>query len=152
MINAQKKFDSQLQNAQQSAGQQIDSRIDKTCAGLDAKVKHIIKETVKSQSIKKEAMYFDPALFECDLTSRAIKSQQTPHHVSSSSKRNRQADTIDLRSPIYDKRQDRKPQSSQSKGPYIVMIIYNTQGGAFKALVVLPYIRKPKTSKRGGFL
>ena len=104
-VNAQKKFDSQLQTAQQSAGQQIDRRIDKTLAGLDAKVKNIIKETVKSQSIKKEAMYCDPSLLECDLFSEAIKS---PH-------------PIDLRSPTYkrqDTRNDRRPQSSQSQGPY----------------------------------
>ena len=123
-----RKFDSQLQTAQQSAGQQIDSRIDKNLAGLDAKVKSIIKETVKSQSIKKEAIYFDPSLLECDLTSEAIKSQQSPHPVSSSFKRNRQADAIDLRSPTYEKRQDsrndRRPQSTQSIGPYVVMITH----------------------------
>ena len=49
-------------NAQQSAGQQIDSRVDKNLAGLDAKVKSIIKETVKSQSIKKDAINFDSSL------------------------------------------------------------------------------------------
>ena len=143
-VNTQKKIDSQLQTAQQSAGQQIDSRIDKNLAGLDAKVKSIIEETVKRQSIKKEAIYFDPSLLECDLTSEAIKSQQSPHPVSSFSKRNRQADNIDLRSPTYEKREDsknnRRPQSAQSKGPYIVMITYNTNRGVLKALVVLLYV------------
>ena len=85
---------------------------------------------VKSQSIKKEAMYFDPSLLECDLTLEAIKSQQSqqsPHLGSLSSTRNRQADTIDLRSPTSGKRQNKRRQSSQSNGLYIVMIIYNTQ-------------------------
>ena len=60
-IQNQKKFDTQLQTAQLPAGQQIDNRIDKKLAGLDAKVKSIIKETVKSQFIKKGAMPFDPS-------------------------------------------------------------------------------------------
>ena len=38
-INDQRRFDIQLKNAQQSAGQQIDNRVDKNMAGLDAKVK-----------------------------------------------------------------------------------------------------------------
>ena len=45
-LSSQKKFDAQLENAQLSAGQQIDRRIDQNLAGLDAKVKSIIKETV----------------------------------------------------------------------------------------------------------
>ena len=60
MVCHQKKFDAQLHTAQLPVGQQIDNRIDKTLAGLDAKVKSIIKDTVKSQSIKKESLYFDP--------------------------------------------------------------------------------------------
>ena len=43
-------------------------------AGLDAKVKSIINETVKSQSIKKEAITFDSSLLECDLTSTEFNS------------------------------------------------------------------------------
>ena len=58
-LTGQKRFDAQLENAQLSAGQQIDRRIDQNLAGLDAKVKSIIKETVKSQSIKREAIEFD---------------------------------------------------------------------------------------------
>ena len=46
-LQTQKKFESQLENAQLSAGQQIDNRIDQNMAGLDAKVKSIIKDTVK---------------------------------------------------------------------------------------------------------
>ena len=45
-LSNQQKFDTQLKNAQLSAGQQIDNRVDKN---LDAKVKSIIKETLKSQ-------------------------------------------------------------------------------------------------------
>ena len=67
-INDQRRFDIQLKNTQQLAGQQIDNRVDKNLAGLDAKVKSIIKETVKSQSIKKEAISFDSSLLKCDLT------------------------------------------------------------------------------------
>ena len=43
IIADQRKFDSQLKNAQLSAGQQIDNRVDRD---LDAKVKSIIKDTV----------------------------------------------------------------------------------------------------------
>jgi hypothetical protein len=50
-INDQRKFDAQLKNAQQSAGQQMDNRVGQNLAGLDAKVKSIIKETVKRQFI-----------------------------------------------------------------------------------------------------
>ena len=60
MVQNQKKFDDKLHAAQLPAGLQIDNRVDKKLAGLDAKVKSIIKETVKSQSIKKEALSFDP--------------------------------------------------------------------------------------------
>ena len=55
-LQSQRKFDTQLQTAQLSAGQQIDKRIDENLAGLDAKVKSIIKETVKHQYIKKESL------------------------------------------------------------------------------------------------
>ena len=55
-LNTQKKFEEQLKAAQQSAGEQIDSRYDTNLANLDAKVKSIIKDMVKSASIKKEAM------------------------------------------------------------------------------------------------
>ena len=96
-MNSQRKFDSQLLIAQQSAGQQIDNKVDKTLAGLDAKVKSIIRDTVKSQSIKKESLYFDPSLLECELTSDAnIQSSQnfwnTSHPISTAFKRNRQTE------------------------------------------------------------
>ena len=105
-LNAQKKFDDQFKAGQRSAGEQIDSMCDKNLANLDAKVKSIIKETVKSTSIKKESMMFDPSLIECDLTGNAIDNRTFPHSQSqtSSSKRSRQPETIDLRSPpIYRK-------------------------------------------------
>ena len=58
-LSSQKKLDAQLETAQLSAGQKIDRRIDQNLAGLDAKVTSIIKETVKSQSIEREAIEFD---------------------------------------------------------------------------------------------
>ena len=67
-IQNQREFDVQLQTAQLPAGQQIDNRVDKKLAGLDAKVKSIIKDTVKSQFIKKEAISFDPSLLENELS------------------------------------------------------------------------------------
>ena len=74
-LESQRKFDSKLKEAQQSAGQQIDSRCDKNFANLDAKVKSIIKDTVKSQSIKKEAILFDSSLIECELTTEALSAK-----------------------------------------------------------------------------
>ena len=38
-VSSQSRSDAQLKTTQQSAGQQIDSRVDKSLAGLDAKVK-----------------------------------------------------------------------------------------------------------------
>ena len=55
----QKKFEAQLENAQLSAGQQIDNRVDQHMAGLDTKVKSIIRDTVKSHPIKRDAIEFD---------------------------------------------------------------------------------------------
>jgi hypothetical protein len=40
-------------------------------AGLDAKVKSIIKDTVKSHSIKRDAIEFDQSLLDCELTGAA---------------------------------------------------------------------------------
>ena len=99
-INDQRKIDAQLKNTQQSAGPQIYNRVDQNMAGLDAKVKSIIKETVKSQSIKKEGIMFDASLLECDLTTKEFNSQSFPQS-SASTKRPRQPETIDLRSPVY---------------------------------------------------
>ena len=45
-VQNQRKFDAQLHAAQLPAGLQIDNRVDKKMAGLDAKVKSIIKVTV----------------------------------------------------------------------------------------------------------
>ena len=57
-LNSQRRFEAQLKAAQQSAVQ-IDARCDVNLAGIDDNVKRIIKETVKSQSVKKEALAFD---------------------------------------------------------------------------------------------
>jgi len=64
VVQSQRKFDTQLQTAQMSAGQQIDKRIDEKFTNLHAKVKSIIKETVKQQYIKKESFTFDDSIFE----------------------------------------------------------------------------------------
>ena len=56
LVQNQRKFDTQFQAAQLSARQQIDKRIDENLAGLDAKVKSIIKETATSQYIKKSQL------------------------------------------------------------------------------------------------
>ena len=55
-------------------------------AGLDAKVKSIIKETVKNQYIKKESFVYDESLFEDESAYREEESQSAPafHHRSSS--------------------------------------------------------------------
>ena len=105
-LQIQKKIDLQLENAQLSAGQQIDNRIDQSLAGLDAKVKSIIKDTVKSHSIKREAIEFDHSLLDCELTGTGSNSQRIPYNASATSppsapnpKRARKPDYIDLRSP-----------------------------------------------------
>ena len=51
-VSSQKRFESQLKAAQQSAGAQIGARCDVNLTGIDDKVKRIIKDSVKSQSIK----------------------------------------------------------------------------------------------------
>ena len=76
-LQSQKKFDAQLENAQLSAGQQIDKQFDQNLDGFDAKVKSIIKETVKSQSIKREAIEFDQSRLECELTSKSKETSST---------------------------------------------------------------------------
>ena len=68
VVQSQRKFDTQLQTAQMSAGQQIDKRIDEKFTNLDAKVKSIIKETVKQQYIKKESFTYDESIFEDEPT------------------------------------------------------------------------------------
>ena len=101
-LQNQKKFDAQLENAQLSAGQQIDNRIDQNLAGLDAKVKSIIKDTVKSHSIKRDAIEFDQSLLECELTATGSNSKRFPQSATASSasslpntKRARKPDFID---------------------------------------------------------
>ena len=76
-LSSQKKLDAQLETAQLSAGQKIDRRIDQNLAGLDAKVTSIIKETVKSQSIEREAIEFDQSLLEYILTSTETTSKRS---------------------------------------------------------------------------
>jgi len=105
-LQTQRKFEAKLENAQLSAGQQIDNRIDQNLAGLDAKVKSIIKDTVKPHSIKRDAIEFDQSLLECDLTktdssyrfSQSASASSTPS-AAPHSKKARRPDYIDLRSP-----------------------------------------------------
>ena len=91
--------------------------------GLDAKVKSIIKDTVKSQSIKKEAISFDSALFENELTCDEKDSHHSsfPFPSNNPSKRSRQQpETDDLRSPTQSqrikKKQDFRPQHLNPQG------------------------------------
>ena len=58
-VSPQKSHAAQLKASQQSDGAQIDARCDVNFAGRDDKVKRIRKDTVKIQSIKKEALSFD---------------------------------------------------------------------------------------------
>ena len=62
MVQNQKKltFDDKLHTAQIPASLQIDNRVDNKLADLDAKVKSIIKDTVKSQSIKMRQYLLTP--------------------------------------------------------------------------------------------
>ena len=57
IVQNQRKFDTQLQTAQMSAGQQIDKRIDEKNTNLSDTVKSIIKNTVKQQYIKKSRLH-----------------------------------------------------------------------------------------------
>jgi len=59
LFKIKENFDTQLQTAQMSAGQQIDLRIDTKFADLGATVRGIIKDTVKNQYIKKESFAED---------------------------------------------------------------------------------------------
>ena len=109
-LSNQKKFETQLENAQLSAGQQIDKRVVQNLAELDAKVKSIIKDTVKRHSIKRGAIDFDQSLLECELTGMGTNVKSSTYKTKASfsynqfdqqnSKKARKQDYIDLRSPI----------------------------------------------------
>ena len=75
LLRAKGSLTLNFKTAQMSAGQQIDKRIDKIFACLDAKVKSIIKETVKSQYIKKESIAYNESLFEEESTYHGEQSQ-----------------------------------------------------------------------------
>ena len=109
-LSNQRKFEAQLENAQLSAGQEIDNCVEQTLAELDTKVKSIIIDIVKSNSIKRYTIDFDQSLLECELTGMGTKMKLSPHNAKASSlhnqsdqqysKRARKPDFIDLRSPI----------------------------------------------------
>ena len=83
---------------------------------MDAKVKSIIKETVESQCIKKESLTNAPSFFECVLTKTEFGAHSFLQSSSSTVKRQRQSETIDLRSPIEQcsfKKQDFRQESGK---------------------------------------
>jgi len=109
-LSNQKKYETQLENAQLSAGQQIDKRVDQNLAELDAKVKSIIRDTGKSHSIKTDAVNFDHSLLDCELTGMGTNVKSTQYKTKASisynqfdqqnPKKARKQSYIDLRSPI----------------------------------------------------
>ena len=133
-LQTQKKFDDKLHQAQLPAGKQIDNRIDSNMADLDTKIKSIIKDTIKSRSIKKESLSIDPSLYEIDDSLEEGSSQpggeyhssSQPRLSSQSSKRFRQPETVDLRSP----NQQRRKKKQDSRPPYInpqgLFLFYNS--------------------------
>ena len=74
---------------------QCDNICDKNFANLVVKVKSIMKYTVKSQSIKRKQFCLT-LLIECELTAEALNLKPSPQL---SSKRFRQPNTIEFRSP-----------------------------------------------------
>ena len=135
-LQTQRKFEAKLENAQLSAGQQIDNRIDQNLAGLDAKVKSIIKDTVKPHSIKRDAIEFDQSLLECDLT-RTDSNYRYPQSASASStpsaphsKKARNTDYIDLRSPSNSSFLAQGPVTSEQQTSG-----YNRQRQGFKCFI-----------------
>ena len=92
-------------------------------ADLDTKIKSIIKDTIKSRSIKKESLSIDPSLYEIDDSLEEGFSQPLVQYHSSSqprsssqpTKRFRQPETVDLRS----RNQQRYKKKQDSRPPYI---------------------------------
>jgi len=115
VVQGQRKFDVQLQTAQMSAGQQIDKRIDEKFTNLSDTVKSIIKETVKQQYIKKESFTFDDSIFDDEAPQSGKQFKNPPRFQqrfsSSSSKRQRQQESIDLRSPNTPNQRKKKTES-----------------------------------------
>ena len=85
---------------------------------LDAKVKSILKEMVKSQSIKKENLIIDSSLFECVLTNTEFDTHSFSQSTASSVKRPRQSETIALRSPIEQSSFKKQDYHHDSGKPY----------------------------------
>ena len=93
-------------------------------ADLDTKIKNVIKDTIKSRSIKKESLTIDPSLYEIDDSLEEgfsqpgvefYSSSQPQSSTSQSSKRFRQPETVDLRSP----NQQRRKKKQDFRPPYI---------------------------------
>ena len=102
-------------------------------ADFDTKIKNVIKDTVKSRSIKKESLIIDPALYEIDdsleeeIPQPAVEFYSSSQKQSSTSSKRRQPETVDLRSPTQQQRRKKKPDSRQ---PFIhpqgLQIIFTT--------------------------
>ena len=58
--------------SQQSVGAQIDARCDVNLAGIDDKVKRTIKDAVKSQSVKNEALALIFQVLQIQMTSLVL--------------------------------------------------------------------------------
>ena len=121
VVQNQRKFDTQLQTAQMSAGQQIDLRIDTKFADLDATIRSVIKDTKKNQYIKKESFAEDESHsgkepFQYD--------KQSFQQSKSSSKRSRNQEPIDLRSPTTSTPNQRKKKQEQRFFPEGVLLLH----------------------------
>ena len=126
VVQNQRKFDTQLQTAQMSAGQQIDLRIDTKFADLDATIRSVIKDTVKNQYIKKESFAEDESHsgkepFQYDKQSYVTQGFQ---QSKSSSKRSRNQEPIDLRSPTTSTPNQRKKKQEQRFFPQGVPLLH----------------------------
>jgi hypothetical protein len=143
-LQSQKKFDNKLQNAQLSAGKQIDNRIDSRLVDLEGTVKSIIKDTIKSRSIKKEFLPTDSSsFFEVEDSLKESYNQPLPHqhqHVqqqqqqflqnlqNQANKRFRSPDLVDLRSPNQNRRkknQDSRSPFLNQQGYFYITLFYN---------------------------
>ena len=106
-------------------------------ADLDANVKSIIKDTIKSRSIKKESLSTDPSMFEIEdsqeeeYTQPFLQTHPQSHHSFQSSshtgKKFRQPEAVDLRSPNQirrKKKQNPRPPIVNPQGLYNFVMNY----------------------------
>ena len=126
VVQNQRKFDTQLQTAQMSAGQQIDLRIDTKFSDLSATVRGIIKDTVKYQSIKKESFAEDESYSGKEPFQSGKQSHFTHgfQQQKQSSKRSRMQEPIDLRSPSTSTPNQQKKKQEQRLFPQGVPLLH----------------------------